>query len=186
MTPTRAAAAALALSLAACGSDDADSATTAVPATAPADTTPASSPPTEATGAPAAREACRARARSPDPTRSARELLELQGGGRGGDPLLPVLPQDPARRAERGPLLAPRPPDVLLCDEPTGALDAQTGKLVLEVIDRVHREIGTTVIVITHNAGIAGMAHRVIHLADGRVQRIETNARRASASELSW
>jgi putative ABC transport system ATP-binding protein len=77
-------------------------------------------------------------------------------------------------------------PDVLLCDEPTGALDAQTGKLVLEVIERVHREIGTTVIVITHNAGIAGMAHRVIHLADGRVQRIDTNARRAMASELSW
>lgn len=77
-------------------------------------------------------------------------------------------------------------PDVLLCDEPTGALDATTGRLVLEVIERIHREIGTTVIVITHNAGIAGMAHRVLHLADGRIQRIETNTRRASASELSW
>ena len=77
-------------------------------------------------------------------------------------------------------------PDVLLCDEPTGALDYETGKLVLEVIERVHREIGTTVIVITHNAGIAGMAHRVIHLADGRIQRIDSNTRRAAASELSW
>jgi putative ABC transport system ATP-binding protein len=77
-------------------------------------------------------------------------------------------------------------PDVLLCDEPTGALDVQTGKLVLEVIDRIHREIGTTVIVITHNAGIAGMAHRVLHLADGRIQRIATNARRVDASELDW
>jgi len=77
-------------------------------------------------------------------------------------------------------------PDVLLCDEPTGALDATTGRLVLEVIARIHREIGTTVIVITHNAGIAGMAHRVIHLADGRIQRIEANERRIAASELSW
>ena len=77
-------------------------------------------------------------------------------------------------------------PEVLLCDEPTGALDYQTGKLVLEVIARVNREIGTTAIVITHNAAIAAMADRVIHLGDGRIQRIETNARRLSPSELSW
>lgn len=77
-------------------------------------------------------------------------------------------------------------PDVLLCDEPTGALDATTGRLVLEVIERIHREIGTTVIVITHNAGIAGMAHRVIHLADGRIQRVDSNERRVAAAELSW
>lgn len=77
-------------------------------------------------------------------------------------------------------------PEVLLCDEPTGALDYQTGKLVLEVIARVNREIGTTAIVITHNAAIAAMADRVIYLGDGRIQRIETNARRLSPSELSW
>ena len=63
-------------------------------------------------------------------------------------------------------------PDVLLCDEPTGALDYATGKLVLEVIERINRETGTTAVVITHNAAIAGMADRVIHLGDGRIQRV--------------
>jgi putative ABC transport system ATP-binding protein len=77
-------------------------------------------------------------------------------------------------------------PSVLLCDEPTGALDYQTGKLVLDVIARIHDEIGTTVIVITHNAAIAGMADRVVYLGDGRIQRIETNAHKLKPSELSW
>ena len=77
-------------------------------------------------------------------------------------------------------------PDVLLCDEPTGALDYQTGKLVLEVIARINSELGTTAVVITHNAAIAGMADRVIHLGDGRIQKVETNAHKISPSELSW
>jgi putative ABC transport system ATP-binding protein len=77
-------------------------------------------------------------------------------------------------------------PQVLLCDEPTGALDYQTGKLVLEVIARINREIGTTAVVITHNAAIAGMADRVVYLGDGRVQRITTNARKLTPSELTW
>ena len=77
-------------------------------------------------------------------------------------------------------------PDVLLCDEPTGALDFQTGKLVLEVIERVNRELGTTAIVITHNAAIAGMADRVIHLADGRIQRIKVPPRKLAPAELAW
>jgi putative ABC transport system ATP-binding protein len=77
-------------------------------------------------------------------------------------------------------------PDVLLCDEPTGALDYQTGKLVLEVIARINDEIGTTAIVITHNAAIAGMADRVVYLGDGRIQRIEANAHKVKPSELSW
>jgi putative ABC transport system ATP-binding protein len=77
-------------------------------------------------------------------------------------------------------------PEVLLCDEPTGALDYQTGKLVLEVIARINREIGTTAVVITHNAAIAGMADRVVYLGDGRVQRITTNARKLTPSELTW
>jgi putative ABC transport system ATP-binding protein len=77
-------------------------------------------------------------------------------------------------------------PEVLLCDEPTGALDYQTGKLVLDVIARINREIGTTTIVITHNAAVGGMADRVIHLGDGRIQRIDTNAHRIEAAELSW
>jgi putative ABC transport system ATP-binding protein len=77
-------------------------------------------------------------------------------------------------------------PELLLCDEPTGALDYQTGKLVLEVIERINREIGTTVIVITHNAAIAGMADRVVHFGDGRIQRIDGNARKVAPAELSW
>ncbi|AKU14487.1 ABC transporter related protein [Azoarcus sp. CIB] len=77
-------------------------------------------------------------------------------------------------------------PQVLLCDEPTGALDAQTGVMVLEVIARVNRELGTTTVVITHNAVIAAMADRVVHFGDGHVVRIERNASRKAASELSW
>ena len=77
-------------------------------------------------------------------------------------------------------------PEVLLCDEPTGALDYQTGKLVLEVIAHINREIGTTAIVITHNAAIAGMADRVVYLGDGRIQRIERNAHKLAPAQLSW
>ncbi len=77
-------------------------------------------------------------------------------------------------------------PAVLLCDEPTGALDFETGKLVLEVIARINRELHTTVIVITHNAAIAGMADRVIYLANGRIQRIESNTVKRDVAELRW
>ncbi len=77
-------------------------------------------------------------------------------------------------------------PDVLLCDEPTGALDYVTGKLVLEVIAKINTELGTTAVVITHNAAIAGMADRVIYLGDGRIQKIEVNAHKISPAELSW
>ncbi|EER61066.1 ABC transporter related protein [Acidovorax delafieldii 2AN] len=77
-------------------------------------------------------------------------------------------------------------PDVLLCDEPTGALDYQTGKMVLEVIARINAELGTTAVVITHNAAIAAMADRVVYLVDGTIQRIERNAQRRAPSELSW
>ncbi len=77
-------------------------------------------------------------------------------------------------------------PEVLLCDEPTGALDYVTGKLVLEVIERINREMGTTAVVITHNAAIAGMADRVLHLGGGRIQRVEQNTHKLKPSELSW
>jgi putative ABC transport system ATP-binding protein len=77
-------------------------------------------------------------------------------------------------------------PDVLLCDEPTGALDYATGKVVLDVIARVNRDLGTTAVVITHNAAIAGMADRVLHLADGRITRVERNAHKLTPAELSW
>jgi len=77
-------------------------------------------------------------------------------------------------------------PRLLLCDEPTGALDYATGKLVLEVIARINAELGTTALVITHNAAIAGMADRVVRLADGRIASIEVPTRRLTPAELSW
>jgi len=77
-------------------------------------------------------------------------------------------------------------PEVLLCDEPTGALDVQTGVLVLEVIERINRELGTTTAVITHNAAIAGMADRVIHLSGGEIGEIKTNASKLSPHQISW
>jgi putative ABC transport system ATP-binding protein len=77
-------------------------------------------------------------------------------------------------------------PAVLLCDEPTGALDSRTGVVVLEVLDRVNRTLGTTTAVITHNAVIARMAHRTVHISDGRVAAVEVNADRRRPGELSW
>jgi putative ABC transport system ATP-binding protein len=77
-------------------------------------------------------------------------------------------------------------PQLLLCDEPTGALDYATGKLVLEVIARINAELGTTAVVITHNAAIAGMADRVMRLVDGRLASIERPERRLTPAELSW
>jgi len=77
-------------------------------------------------------------------------------------------------------------PDVLLCDEPTGALDYATGKVVLDVIARINRELGTTAVVITHNAAIAGMADRVLRLADGRIAGVDVNAHRLTAAEIAW
>lgn len=77
-------------------------------------------------------------------------------------------------------------PDVLLCDEPTGALDVKTGAVVLEAIARINRELGTLTAVITHNAAIAAMAHRVVQLSDGRIASIQSNTVRKSASELVW
>ena len=77
-------------------------------------------------------------------------------------------------------------PEILLCDEPTGALDSQTGILVLEAIDQVNRELGTTTAVITHNTVIGSMADRVLYVADGRVARVEENDTRLSPAELAW
>jgi putative ABC transport system ATP-binding protein len=77
-------------------------------------------------------------------------------------------------------------PAVLLCDEPTGALDFRTGILVLDVIERVNRELGTATALITHNAPIADIADRVVTLADGRIQSNRRVERRRRASDLSW
>ena len=77
-------------------------------------------------------------------------------------------------------------PDVLLCDEPTGALDYETGLIVLQVLAEVNRTLGTTVAVITHNAAIAGMADRVIRMRSGRITEVHRNAQRLAPTELKW
>jgi len=77
-------------------------------------------------------------------------------------------------------------PDVLLCDEPTGALDIKTGIVVLEALAKANRELGTTTVVITHNVAIADMADRVIRLSDGRISGIEINSHKKLPAELSW
>ena len=77
-------------------------------------------------------------------------------------------------------------PDVLLCDEPTGALDISTGVVVLEAIERVNQDLGTTTAVITHNAAVAAMADRVISLADGRIVSEERHTQKVSPRALRW
>ncbi len=77
-------------------------------------------------------------------------------------------------------------PDVLLCDEPTGALDFETGKLVLEALRRANRELGTTTVVITHNVGIAAMADRVLRMRSGRIVEVTHNETPADPSALAW
>ena len=77
-------------------------------------------------------------------------------------------------------------PSVLLCDEPTGALDFKTGRIVLEAIAKVNRELGTTTIIITHNASITGMADRVITMRDGTILSNEKNSKKISVGEISW
>jgi putative ABC transport system ATP-binding protein len=77
-------------------------------------------------------------------------------------------------------------PDILLCDEPTGALDKQTGILVLEAIENINRELGTTTAVITHNTVVGGMADRVVTISDGLISGISLNPHRLPAKGLSW
>ncbi|MBA4373556.1 MAG: ABC transporter [Thermodesulfovibrio sp.] len=77
-------------------------------------------------------------------------------------------------------------PDVLLCDEPTGALDSSTGIVVLEALERVNHELGTTTVIITHNVDIAGMADRVIHLSNGLVATVSSNTAKKAPRELHW
>jgi putative ABC transport system ATP-binding protein len=77
-------------------------------------------------------------------------------------------------------------PQVLLCDEPTGALDLKTGMVVLDAIERINRELGTLTVIITHNAVIADMADRVLHLSDGRIDRTHANEKRAAVDALAW
>ena len=77
-------------------------------------------------------------------------------------------------------------PAVLLCDEPTGALDSATGILVLEALERINRELGTTTVIISHNADIAGMADRVIRLSSGSIAETYRNAEKRMPRDISW
>ena len=113
------------------------------------------------------------------------EALQLVGLGNRMDHFPAQLSGGEQQRVAIARAIAKRP-DVLLCDEPTGALDVQTGILVLEAIDRVNRELGTTTAVITHNAAIAEIAGRVIRLSGGLIAGIEITAHRKAPSEVRW
>jgi putative ABC transport system ATP-binding protein len=115
----------------------------------------------------------------------AAEALRLVGLGQRMDHFPSQLSGGEQQRVAIARAVAKRPA-LLLCDEPTGALDFTTGRLVLEVIDRIHRELGTATALITHNAPIAALADRVVTLGDGRVVRDEPNPRRASIEEIRW
>jgi putative ABC transport system ATP-binding protein len=113
------------------------------------------------------------------------EALRLVGLGARLDHFPAQLSGGEQQRVAIARAIAKRP-DVLLCDEPTGALDYETGKLVLEAIERVNRELETTTAVITHNAAIAAMADRVIRMHSGQIAGVVRNERRASPAELEW
>ena len=116
---------------------------------------------------------------------SPKEALELVGLGDRLDHFPAQLSGGEQQRVAIARAIAKRP-EVLLCDEPTGALDFRTGKLVLDALARANRELGTTTAVITHNAGIAAMADRVISLRSGQISNIEVNDTKVSPSELEW
>ncbi|QDZ41073.1 ABC transporter ATP-binding protein [Euhalothece natronophila Z-M001] len=113
------------------------------------------------------------------------EALEMVGLGDRLDHFPSQLSGGEQQRVAIARAIAKRP-EVMFCDEPTGALDLNTGKLVLEVLSKVNQELGTTLVIITHNAGIGAMADRVITMRDGQIYSIEQNARRANAEELTW
>ncbi len=116
---------------------------------------------------------------------SAEDALEIVNLGDRADHFPAQMSGGEQQRVAIARAVAKRP-DVLLCDEPTGALDIKTGIVVLEALKRVNESLGTLTVVITHNAAIAAMADRVIYFADGNIDRIETNDHRADPSEISW
>ena len=116
---------------------------------------------------------------------SAAAALELVGIGHRVDHFPAELSGGEQQRVAVARAVAKRP-DVLLCDEPTGALDSKTGISVLEAIEQVNRELGTTTVLITHNAGIAAMADRVVSFADGRIADVQINKQRIPARTLKW
>jgi putative ABC transport system ATP-binding protein len=113
------------------------------------------------------------------------EALRLVGLGERLDHFPAQLSGGEQQRVAIARAVAKRP-QVLLCDEPTGALDITTGVVVLEVIERVNRELGTTTAVITHNVAIAEMADRVVSIADGRITTVRTPTQKKRPRELSW
>jgi putative ABC transport system ATP-binding protein len=121
-------------------------------------------------------------ARRPMP---AREALELVGLGARVHHFPAQLSGGEQQRVAIARAIAKRPA-LLLCDEPTGALDSRTGVLVLQAVERIHAELATTTVLITHNAVIAEMADRVLVLGDGRIVEERRNPHRRPASELSW
>ncbi|OOG80479.1 ABC transporter [Hydrogenophaga sp. A37] len=119
-----------------------------------------------------------------DPMRP-EDALALVGLGERQDHFVAQLSGGEQQRVAIARAIAKRPA-VLLCDEPTGALDCATGVMVLQAIEQVNRELGTTTIVITHNAPIAEIADRVLRLADGRIVETRANPQKAAASTLRW
>jgi len=113
------------------------------------------------------------------------EALELMGLGPRLDHFPAQLSGGEQQRVAIARAIAKRPA-VLLCDEPTGALDSRTGVVVLEALERANRELGTTTVVITHNVAQAEMAERIVHLSDGQITEIRHNPNRKRARELSW
>ena len=113
------------------------------------------------------------------------EALGLVGLGERVDHFPAQLSGGEQQRVAIARAIAKRP-EVLLCDEPTGALDVTTGILVLEAINRVNRELGTTTVVITHNSDIAAIADRVIHISDGRIASIDVNQTKLDPQALHW
>ena len=113
------------------------------------------------------------------------DALEMVGLGHRLDHFPAQLSGGEQQRVAIARAIAKRPA-ALLCDEPTGALDVQTGIVVLEAIHRVNAELGTTTVLITHNASIAGMADTVVRLADGRIGAVERRAHKVAPAELSW
>ena len=113
------------------------------------------------------------------------DALTLVGLGARLDHFVSQLSGGEQQRVAIARAIAKRPA-VLLCDEPTGALDCATGVMVLQAIEHVNRELGTTTVVITHNAPIAGMADRVLRLADGRIVETRANPHKVAASALQW
>jgi putative ABC transport system ATP-binding protein len=121
---------------------------------------------------------------SRDPMRP-EDALELVGLGGRMDHFPAQLSGGEQQRVAIARAIAKRP-DVLLCDEPTGALDVETGRLVLHTIDVVNRELGAATVVITHNVAIAGMADRVLRITSGRITDRQRNSHRISPEELAW